>query len=154
MIPWRTVIGLIAGSVIVALGATGLVLHLGVSEVSEDNAVAIGDTVFYTIPAPTGAQQYMRITGDAFGISLDVPGDSPVQESDYRDEAELDWTHEQDGETRIKIQNTGSTDLEVAVMAMRSYDPIWFTYDLMVMISGVVIIGFSMGFVLRRPKGF
>ncbi|RNJ75443.1 MAG: hypothetical protein EB828_05150 [Nitrosopumilus sp. D6] len=153
MIPWRTLIGLVAGSVIIALGATGLVIHFGVSEVSENNAVYVGDTVFYTIPAPAGAKQQMSITGDAFEILLESPGDEPT-ESSYRDEARLDWTHKEDGETRIKIQNMGNTDLDVSIMAMRSYDPIWFTYDLMVMISGMVIIGFSMGFVLRRPKGF
>ena len=33
-------------------------------------------------------------------------------------------------------------------------NPFAFTIDLMVMITGIVIIGFSMGFSMRKPKGF
>jgi len=44
--------------------------------------------------------------------------------------------------------------LEITGTLTRSSDPIWFTYDLMVIISGMVILGFSTGFTLRKPKGF
>ena len=60
----------------------------------------------------------------------------------------------EDGETRIKIQNTGDSELKITGVLIRTSDPIWFTYDLMVITSGMVIIGFSMGFTLRKPKGF
>ena len=56
--------------------------------------------------------------------------------------------------TRIKIQNTGSTELNVLATLNVTSDPILFTYHLIVITSGVVIIGFSMGFTLRKPKGF
>ncbi len=66
----------------------------------------------------------------------------------------IDWVHLADGETKIKIQNTGDSELIITGVLIRSSDPIWFTYDLIVIISGVIIIGFSMGFTLRKPKGF
>jgi len=33
-------------------------------------------------------------------------------------------------------------------------DPIQITYHIMVIIGGVVILGFSAGFSVRKPKGF
>ena len=33
-------------------------------------------------------------------------------------------------------------------------DPILFSYHFIVIISGMIIIGFSMGFTIRKPKGF
>ena len=44
--------------------------------------------------------------------------------------------------------------LKITGILVRSADPIWYTYDIMVIITGMVIIGFSMGFTLRKPKGF
>jgi len=52
------------------------------------------------------------------------------------------------------IQNTGGSDLEVTANTNQTPDPFGITFDLMVMTSGVVILGFSLGFTLRKPKGF
>jgi hypothetical protein len=97
----------------------------------------------------------MIITGDTFDLNLKSPGNGlQINQTSYKDELKLDWVHLADGETKIEIQNTGNTELEITGVLIRSSDPIWFTYDLMVIISGMVIIGFSMGFTLRKPKGF
>jgi hypothetical protein len=66
----------------------------------------------------------------------------------------LDWVHTEDGQTIILIQNTGGSDLEVTANTNQTPDPFGITFDLMVMTSGVVILGFSLGFTLRKPKGF
>jgi len=77
-----------------------------------------------------------------------------IPNTSYKKELSLDWVHLADGETRIQIQNTGESELSITGELIRSSDPIWFTFDLMVITSGMVIIGFSMGFTLRKPKGF
>jgi hypothetical protein len=97
----------------------------------------------------------MKIIGDAFDVKLTSPGDGlnpPI--ASHKKELTIDWTHLVDGETRIQIQNTGKSELEITGILIRSSDPVWFTFDLMVITSGMVIIGFSMGFTLRKPKGF
>jgi len=96
----------------------------------------------------------MTITGAAFDIKLESPGGDSGANTSYKEKAMLDWVHLEDGESKIQIQNTGNTELLITGVLIRSSDPIWFTYDFMVIISGMVIIGFSMGFTLRRPKGF
>jgi hypothetical protein len=166
MLSKRTIIGLIVGSAIIAIGGYSLLTHIGPLTVYEDYTVAIGDSMSYTIPAPNHTPQHMEIFGDAFDLKLTSPGlgmkipslDSENTFESFKNRIDepltLDWTHVQDGESRIKIQNTGDSELKITGELIRTSDPIWFTYDLMVITSGMVIIGFSMGFTLRKPKGF
>ncbi len=155
MISKRTIIGMIVGSAIIAIGGYSLLTHIGPLTVNENYTVAMGDSMSYTIPAPNHTPQSMKIMGDAFDLKLASPGAGlQIPITSYKNELKLDWTHLEDGETKILIQNTGSSELSVTGTLIRSSDPIWFTYDLMVITSGMVIIGFSMGFTLRKPKGF
>ncbi len=165
MLSKRTIIGLIIGIAIIAIGGYSLILHIGTITINENYVVEVGDSTFYTIPAPNHTPQHMMITGDAFDLKLtspwpglQIPSDNSTTIESFKDRIEipltLDWVHLADGETKIQIQNTGNTELEITGVLIRSSDPIWFTYDLMVIISGMVIIGFSMGFTLRKPKGF
>jgi len=62
--------------------------------------------------------------------------------------------HLVDGESRIEIQNTGNSDLHVEATLQVTTDLILITYDIMVAITGVIIIGFSLGFSVRKPRGF
>jgi hypothetical protein len=155
MLSKRTIIGLVIGSVIIAIGGYSLILHIGTITINENYVVAVGDSTLYTIPAPAHTQQTMTITGDSFDMKLESPGDGlQIPNTSYKKEVNLNWTHLIDGETKIHIQNTGNAELTITGVLVRTSDPIWFTFDLMVITSGMVIIGFSMGFTLRKPKGF
>jgi len=155
MLSKRTIIGLIVGIAIIAIGGANLIQNIGLLTINENYVVGVGDSTFYTIPAPIHTMQNMTITGDTFDLNFKSPGDGlQIPTTSYKTRLALDWVHLVDGETKIQIQNTGQTELEITGVLIRSSDPIWFTYDVMVMITGVVIIGFSMGFTLRKPKGF
>ncbi len=155
MISKRTIIGLIIGGAIIAIGGASLLQHIGTITINENYVVEVGDSAFYTIPAPIHTPQSMTITGNTFDLKLESPADGlQIPKTSYKDKVTLDWVHLVEGESKIQIQNTGNSELTITGVLIRSSDPIWFTYDLMVIISGMVIIGFSMGFTLRRPKGF
>jgi hypothetical protein len=151
----RTIIGLVVGSAIIAIGAFSLIQHIGTITINENYVVAIGDSTFYTIPAPAHTSQSMKISGDTFDLTLESPGDGlQIPTTSYKKDLALDWVHLDDGETKIRIKNTGNKELQITGVLIRNSDPIWLTYDIMVITSGMVIIGFSMGFTLRKPKGF
>ena len=158
MLAKRTIIGLIVGIAIIAIGGASLIGHIGTITINENYVVEVGGEARYTIPAPNHTPQSMIITGDTFDLNLKSPGNGlQINQTSYSPPEEglkLDWVHLADGETKIEIQNTGNTELEITGVLIRSSDPIWFTFDFMVIISGMVIIGFSMGFTLRKPKGF
>ena len=155
MISKRTIIGFIVGVLIISIGLASLIIHIGTITINENHILDLGDDILYAIPAPSQTMQSIKIQGDTFDVKLASPGDGlQIPITSYSEELNLEWTHKIDGETKIHIQNTGSQELVITGVLIRSADPIWFTYDLMVIISGVVIIGLSMGFTIRKPKGF
>jgi hypothetical protein len=156
MLAARTIIGLVVGSLVIGLGAFALINSLAPTiSMNENFIISPGDSEFFTIPAPKDAPQYMMIIGDSFDLKLTSPGDGlNMPNTSYKKELVLDWTHTQDGQTIIVIQNTGASELEIIANTNQTPDPFGITFDFMVITSGVVILGFSLGFTLRKPKGF
>lgn len=160
MLSKRTIIGLVVGSAIIGIGIFSMISDIGFQTINVDETFGVGESTSYQIHANDGAKQHMKITGEKFDLKLSSPGtglqipkegDSPVS---HEKEVTLDWIHLEDGVTQIFLQNTGSTEMHVEANLTITTDPILFTYHIIVIISGMVIIGFSMGFTLRKPKGF
>ena len=155
MLAKRTIIGFIVGSVIIGIGVYSLITGIGFQTVEVNEIFGVGESTSYQIKANSGASQSMTIIGDSFDLELTSPADGlQIPNTSYKKELSLDWVHLEDGVTFIEIQNTGSTDFEVTATLNVTTDPILFTYHLVVITAGVIIIGFSMGFTLRKPKGF
>jgi hypothetical protein len=152
----RTIIGIIVGSAIIAIGIFSLISDTGLHTIKIDETFKVGETTSYQISANKNAVQHMKITGEKFDLKLSSPGDNSLQipQTSYAKETTLDWTHTKDGVTRINLKNTGSSTLQVVGTLQITVDPILYTYHIIVITSGMVIIGFSMGFTLRKPKGF
>jgi len=125
MLAPRTIIGLVVGSAMIAIGGFALIGHIGTITINENYVVSVGDSTFYTIPAPNHKPQHMEITGDAFDLKFTSPSTGlqiPTDTSENTVESFknridepliLDWVHLEDGETKIQIQNTGNTKLTI-----------------------------------------
>ncbi len=155
MLAKRTIIGFIVGSLIIGIGVYSLITGFGFQTVEVNETFGVGESTSYQIKANNGASQNMKIIGDSFDLEMNSPGDGlQIPNTSYKKELSLEWVHLEDGITFIEIQNTGSTDFQVTATLNVTTDPILFTYHLVVITAGVIIIGFSMGFTLRKPKGF
>lgn len=151
----RTIIGVAVGAVIIGIGIASIFSHLSLQTKTVDEMIGLGESAVYKIPAPANTHQLMKITGDIFDLQLHSPGDGlQIPMTSYKNEKSLDWIHAIDGETKIDVKNTGKNELHITGTVQVSTEPIWITYDIMVMISGVVIMGFSLGFSIRKPRGF
>ena len=155
MLTKRTTIGIGVGSVIIALGLGSLVIHIGIQTITVDETFGVAEFTSYRLNAPEHTPQTMKITGDAFDVKLESPADGlQIPLTSHKKEVTFDWIHLADGDTRIEIQNTGNSDLHVESTFQVTTDPIFITYDIMVTIAGVVVIGFSLNFSIRKPRGF
>ncbi len=155
MLTKRTAIGIGVGSVITVLGLASLVLHIGIQTIEVDETFGVGEFTSYRLTAPEHTTQIMKITSDAFDMNLETPADGlQIPLTSYKKEVTFDWVHLADGDTRIEIQNTANSDLRVEATFQVTTDPILITYDIMVTIAGVVVIGFSLNFSIRKPRGF
>ena len=155
MLTKRTVIGIGVGSVIIALGLASLVIHIGIQTIEVDETFGAAEFTSYRLTAPEHTPQTMKITGDAFDVKLESPADGlQVPLTPHKKEVTFEWIHLADRDTRIEIQNTGQSDLHVEATFQVTTEPILITYDIMVTIAGVVVIGFSLNFSIQKPRGF
>jgi|TARA_Y100000996_G_scaffold397695_1_gene364999 type 1 fimbria pilin len=151
-----TIIGLIIGSAISLLGVSSMVDSLSnPDEVQEDTQTfGIGEMDKIQFNAPENSSQKITITGDSFDVKISTPNsDNNVDES-FEGKANLSWTSVTSGETIIVIQNTGQSEFTEDYRFELERDPLFFTYSILVIIAGIVIIGFSAGFSAKKPKGF
>lgn len=155
MLSKRTIIGLGVGGAIIAIGLYSLITSLGVQTTEVNDTFEIGDTANYRFYAPQGTKQFLEINGTSFRVTLESPpGGLQIRNETFQDELSIEWVHLEDGESKLSITNTGDSQLHV--MGTLSYitEFIQITYHIMVIIAGVIIIGFSAGFSLRKPQGF
>lgn len=149
-----TIIGIIAGAVIIGIGAYALITSIGLQTVNLDEKIDVAKSAKYKFYAPKSTHQTFKVTGEKFHVKLDTPGDKIQQDADFKNEILFDWFILNDGQTKIEITNAGQTELRVVGSFQKNTDPILFTYHFMVITAGIVIIGFSAAFSVRKPKGF
>jgi len=151
-----TIIGLIIGSIISLLGVSSMVDSLSnPNEVQEDTqSFGVGEMDKIQFNAPENSSQKITITGDSFDVKISTPNSSNNIDESFKGNANLSWTSTSSGETIIVIQNTGESEFTENYRFELERDPLFFTYSILVIIAGIVIIGFSAGFSAKKPKGF
>ena len=98
MLSKRTIIGLVVGSIIIGIGGYSLITHIGTITIYENYIVGTGDSTVYTIPAPDGTPQNMKIVGDSFDLEMSSPADGlQIPNTSYKKELDLNWVHLEDG---------------------------------------------------------
>ena len=151
--PSRAVIGTVIGAVILVIGAASFVGNLGIREFSIDGTYDAGAVVPpFVLRAPEGTMQQLDITAESFDTMLDVGG--KILHESHREAHALEWVHDQNRASALTITNTGPSSLHISGTVYSETEWIRITYDVFVMISGLIIIGFSAGFGRRRPRGF
>ncbi|MFQ5573506.1 MAG: hypothetical protein ACE5EJ_04585, partial [Nitrosopumilaceae archaeon] len=123
--------------------------------INVDDTYGIGETTTYSLSAPEHATQFINITGNSFNIDLKTPATGlQIPGADHKDNVDINWVHLEEGRSILKIRNTGDSDLHVMGTLQALTDPIQIIYHVIVIISGIVILGFSSAFSMRKPSGF
>ena len=151
-----TIIGIIIGCAISLLGAGSMVTSLNTpNEIQEDTATfGVGDLDKINFNSPENSSQSLTVTGDSFDIKITTPDSYNDVDASFKNKASFSWTSTTAGQTIITIQNTGDSEFTENSKFELARDPLFFTYSILVIIAGVVIIGFSAVFSARKPKGF
>ena len=125
------------------------------NEIQDTNETfGIGDADKIRFNAPENSFQTITITGDSFDLKIITPDESNNVNKSVKGKITLSWTNLTPGENTIQIQNTGNSEFQVSGTFELERDPLFFTYSILVIVAGIVIIGFSAGFSVRKPKGF
>ena len=151
-----TIIGLIAGSIISGLGVASMIDSFAnpIEVRQTDDTFGIGDSDKIRFNAPANSFQTFTVTGDTFDVKVLTNDEENNIDNSYKDRADISWVNTISGENVIKIQNIGNTELNAKGTLEKSRDPLFLTYHILVIIAGIVVIGFSAAFTVRKPRGF
>ena len=151
-----TPIGLIVGCIISGLGVASKIDFIAspIDILNFDDNFGVGESTTFVFQAPENSFQKLMITGDSFDVKVSTPDNEVKFDGSYKDRADISWTNTISGENIIKIQNIGNSELNAKGTLEKSRDPLFLTYHILVIIAGIVVIGFSAAFTVRKPRGF
>jgi hypothetical protein len=156
MLTRKTIIGIGIGALAVGLGSYFMIQSL-VSNVHEVNEpVDIGKSDVFQFDAQQHYHELLNVTGSSFHVKLQtpsIPGSLQVDDN-FQKAVTFDWFVLKDGKNFINITNTGDSALHVTGKLSAVEKPIIFTLHLIVISSGILIIGISAAFSVRKPRGF
>jgi hypothetical protein len=154
MLSKKSVLGIVIGSVGVILGTFFLIQDL-MSNVHDVNEVVdIGKHDIFSFQAMQHYHEFLNVTGSSFHVKLQTPADGIQKDGDFKNGVSFEWYSLANGRHFINITNTGDSVLHVTGQLQAVTNPMIFTSHLIVISSGVLIIGISAVFSIRRPKGF
>ena len=155
MLSKYTIVGMAVGIVISGIGIWALADSLinPVRTVEFDENLEAGNNQTYSFNAPSNSEQKIAVVGDSARIDLTKPGE-PENNYDFKINGDINWKLTDGGHNIVKVQNTGESDLNISGAFQIEKDPIFFTYHILVITSGVIIMGFSAVFSVRKPRGF
>ena len=151
-----TIVGLIAGCIISGLGVISMIDFLAnpVDVMEFDDDFGVGESTIFSFQAPENSFQTLTIIGDTFDVKILTSDEKNNIDNSYKNKADISWVNTIAGENVIKIQNTGNSELNAKGTLEKSRDPLFLTYHILVIIAGIVVIGFSAAFTVRKPRGF
>ena len=151
-----TIVGLIAGCIISGLGVISMIDFLAnpVDIMDFDDDFGVGESPIFSFQASENSFQKLMITGDSFDVKVSTPDNVAKFDNNYKNTANLSWVNTISGDNIIKIQNIGNSELNAKGTLEKSRDPLFLTYHILVIIAGIVVIGFSAAFTVRKPRGF
>ena len=151
-----TIIGLIVGCIISGLGTVSMIDSFvnPIETIQTNDTFGIGDSDRIGFNAPVNSFQTLTIIGDTFDVKILTIDEKNNIDNSYRDKETFSWTNMVSGENVIQIQNTGKSEFNIAGTFELARDPLFLTYHILVIIAGIVVIGFSAAFTVRKPRGF
>jgi len=151
-----TIIGLIVGCIISGLGTASMIDSFvnPIETIQTNDTFGIGGSDKIRFNAPANSFQTLIIIGDTFDVKILTTDEKNNIDNSYRGKETFSWTNTVSGENVIQIQNTGKSEFNISGTFELARDPLFLTYHILVIIAGIVVIGFSAAFTVRRPRGF
>lgn len=154
MLSKKTAIGIGIGCFLIILGSILLISSIGKQTKSIDETIGITQNTVYQFDAQEHFHEILNVTGNSFHVKLETPGDGLQVDEDFKKEVSFDWYSLEDGQHRIEVKNTGDSDVRVFGTLEFLSNPIEYAKHMLPIISGIIIIGISAVFTVRKPRGF
>jgi len=154
MLSKKTAIGIGIGSFLIIWGSIFLIPSFGKQTQSIDETIGKRENTVYQFDAQEHFHEILNVTGSSFHVKLETPAEGLQIDEDFKKEISFDWYSLEDGQHRIEVTNTGDSDVRVFGTLEFISNPIEFAKHMLPIISGIIIIGISAVFTVRKPRGF
>lgn len=156
MLSKKSAIGIGIGCFLIAWGTFFLVGSIGTQSTAINETIGVGQKLDppYEFTAQKNFHQILTVTGDSFHIKIMTSDNSFQIDKTFQNETNLDWTGLEEAQHRIEIVNTGNSDVLVSGTLEFTSNPLEFAKHMLPIISGIIIIGISAVFTVRKPRGF
>jgi len=137
---------LAAGAVFIAVGVAASIYSGVAVKVPLDNTLGPGLSDEITPEMDEGNSLSIHAAGSTFDFTAQDPDENTLtsvkDQTDYR----YGLTASKPGEYRITIKNTGDSDVVITGTAQTKAGPLGFTGPMMLIITGVIVVGLSLRF--------
>ena len=154
MLTKKTAIGIGIGSFLIIWGSIFLIASFGKQTQSINETIGNGENTVYQFDAQEHFYEILNVTGSSFHVKIDTPADGLQVDEVFQKEVNFDWYSLKDGQHRIEVTNTGDSSVRVSGTLEFVSNPIEFAKHMLPIISGIIIIGISAVFTVRKPRGF
>ncbi len=154
MLSKKSLAGIAIGLVAIVLGTFSLLQTISSNAHDVNDIVDIGKSDVFQFEAEKHYHETLNVTGSSFHVLMKTPGEGLQVDKDFQKEISFDWYSLVTGKHFINVTNTGGSTLHVVGKLEAVTNPLIFTSHLIVISSGVLIIGISAAFSIRKPKGF
>jgi hypothetical protein len=135
-----------AGIAFIAIGAASSIYSNVAVDVPLDNTVRPGASDVITPDMNVGNTGSISVTGSTFNIKVEDPDRQVITSESDATSFSYDLTAQKTGQYRIEIVNNGSTDLTIAGHAQTKSSPLALSGALMLLVTGVIVIGLGLRF--------
>jgi hypothetical protein len=135
-----------AGAAFIVIGIAASIYANTAVAVSLDGTVKPGLADELSPDMNVGNTASMQVKGSTFDIQVKDPDGSIVTSQKDLSNFTYELTASKAGEYRIAIQNTGNQDVQITGTAQTKSSPLEFSGSLMLVVTGIIVIGLSLRF--------
>jgi hypothetical protein len=137
---------LAAGIAFIAIGGASSIYANTAVQVRLDNTVSPRTSDVITPEMDVGNTASITVSGSRFNITINEPDGQVIRDERNITSFSYNLTAQKAGEYRIVIDNIGSTNLTVSGTAQTKSSPLGLTGALMLIITGVIVVGLGLRF--------
>jgi len=135
-----------AGIAFIVIGAASSIYTNVAVDVPLDNKVRPGASDIITPDMNVGNTASISVSGSRFNIKIEDPQRQVIKSETNATSFSYDLTAQKSGEYRMEILNTGDAELTITGHAQTKSSPLELSGALMLMITGIVVIGLGLRF--------
>lgn len=137
---------LAAGAAFIVIGIASSLYSVTPVDVPLDNTLRQGMVDVITPDMNAGNTAAIMVTGQAYEITIEDPDGQEIAFERGNSTFAYDLTAQKAGEYRITVNNTGSSDVNIAGHAQTKSSALGLTAALMLAVTGVIVIGLALRF--------